>query len=202
MRYHLKAVLITLPLLWSTLWADKLSFSSAVKKAVPSVVSIQSERSVANELNPFFNDPFFRQFFNDPRLNEPTQKVRGLGSGVIVSNKGYVITNYHVIKDATSITVKLNDGRELPAKVIASDPPSDVGVLKLEASDLPVATLGNSDKLEVGDVVLAIGNPFAIGQTVTQGIISGLQRKNQESTFTKISSKQMLLLTLAILVDR
>ncbi len=154
------------------------SFAAAVKKANPAVVSIQSEKTVANEMNPFMNDPFFRHFFNDPRLQEPSQKIKGLGSGVIVSKEGYILTNYHVIKDSTNILVKLNDDRELKAKVIASDPPSDVGVIKIDASDLPVASLGNSDELEVGDIVLAIGNPFGVGQTVTQGIVSGLNRKN------------------------
>lgn len=158
--------------------AEHLSFSSSVKKASPSVVSIQSERSFYQEFNPFTQDPFFKSFFNNQRVENNVKKVRALGSGFIASDKGYILTNYHVIQNASSLIVKLDDGREFKAKVIACDPPSDVGVIKIEGSDLPVATLGDAEKLSIGDIVLAIGNPFGVGQTVTQGIVSALHRKN------------------------
>jgi Do/DeqQ family serine protease len=126
------------------------------------------------------DDPFFRQFFGDRgQLPQPPveQKRNALGSGVIVSANGYILTNHHVIDGADQIKVDLNDNRTLDAKVIGSDPPSDVAVLKIDASNLPVLALGDSDRVRVGDVVLAIGNPLGIGQTVTMGIISAKGRQ-------------------------
>jgi Do/DeqQ family serine protease len=155
-----------------------VSFAPAVKKAGPSVVAIQSERSSHNEFNPLLQDPFFKHFFSEQRNEGSSNKVRSLGSGFIISDIGYILTNYHVIKNSNSLIVKLDDGRTFKAKVIACDPPSDVAVIKIEAKNLPIATLGDSEKISVGDIALAIGNPFGVGQTVTQGIISGLDRKN------------------------
>jgi len=127
---------------------------------------------------PFMDDPMFRQFFGDRTPQQmPEQKRSGLGSGVIVSTDGYILTNHHVIDGAEQIKVDLNDGRTLDAKVVGSDPPSDLAVLKIDATDLPVLALGDSDKVRVGDVVLAIGNPLGIGQTVTMGIISAKGRQ-------------------------
>jgi Do/DeqQ family serine protease len=127
---------------------------------------------------PFMDDPMFRQFFGD-RLPQqlPEQKRSGLGSGVIISTDGYILTNHHVVDGAEQIKVDLNDGRTLDAKIVGLDPPSDLAVLKIDATNLPVLALGDSDKVRVGDVVLAIGNPLGIGQTVTMGIISAKGRQ-------------------------
>jgi Do/DeqQ family serine protease len=127
---------------------------------------------------PFMDDPFFRQFFGDRIPQQPQERTRtALGSGVIVTQDGYILTNHHVIDGADRIKVDLNDNRTLDARVIGSDPPSDLAVLKVDASGLPVLVLGDSDRTRVGDVVLAIGNPLGIGQTVTMGIISAKGRQ-------------------------
>jgi Do/DeqQ family serine protease len=127
---------------------------------------------------PFMEDPFFRQFFGDRNLQQPPAQPRqGLGSGVIIDANGYILTNHHVIDGAEQIKVDLNDGRSLDAQVVGTDPPSDLAVLKVEASGLPVLVLGDSDRARVGDVVLAIGNPLGVGQTVTMGIISAKGRQ-------------------------
>lgn len=160
------------------------SFAPVIKKAAPSVVNIFASRTLkerdARDLrntHPFFNDPAFREFFGDeaPRPSR-RQKEQALGSGVIVSEDGYVMTSNHVIEGADEIKVELNGGKEYTAKVVGTDPATDTAVLKVEATGLPAVTLANSDKLEVGDVVLAIGNPFGIGQTVTMGIVSATGR--------------------------
>jgi Do/DeqQ family serine protease len=124
------------------------------------------------------NDPFFRDFFGDRNQmqQEPPQRVQGLGSGVIISNDGYILTNHHVVDGALEIRIETTDNRTFTAKLVGSDPPSDLAVLKIEARDLPVLSLGDSDKVRVGDVVLAVGNPLGIGQTVTSGIISAKGR--------------------------
>mgnify|MGYP006178983329 FL=1 len=148
-----------------------LSFRSAAKAASPAVVSINtSKAAVGGGQNA---DPWFRFFFGDQAQSQPQT---GLGSGVIVSPAGYVLTNNHVIEEADEIEVILNDGRKSAAKVIGTDPETDLAILKIELTDLPVITLGNSDALEIGDQVLAIGNPFGVGQTVTSGIVSALGR--------------------------
>jgi serine protease Do len=159
------------------------SFAPIVKKAAPSVVNIYSTRTVKVQpmMSPFQNDPFFRQFFGDqfPQDNQPsTRKEQSLGSGVIISPDGYILTANHVVNGADEIKVAIadNDKKEFTAKVIGTDPQTDVAVLKIEAAGLPAITLGDSEQLEVGDVVLAIGNPFGVGQTVTMGIVSGLGR--------------------------
>jgi Do/DeqQ family serine protease len=128
---------------------------------------------------PFTNDPFFQHFFGEPGPSQrPAQRGRsGLGSGVIIDANGYILTNHHVVDGADQIKVDLNDNRTLNAKVVGSDPPSDLAVLKIEASNLPVLVLGDSDRTRVGDVVLAIGNPLGVGQTVTMGIISAKGRQ-------------------------
>ena len=145
------------------------SFSPAAKKAAPAVVSINTSTEVRH---PRANDPWFQFFFGD----QGTQSQAGLGSGVIVSPDGYVLTNNHVVEGADDIEVTLTDGRQAKAKVIGTDPETDLAVLKIELDRLPVIVLGNSDGIEVGDQVLAIGNPFGVGQTVTSGIISALGR--------------------------
>ena len=149
----------------------KGNFRSAARAASPAVVSINTSKAAVNA--PQSADPWFRFFFGDQGQSQPQT---GLGSGVIVSPAGYVLTNNHVIEEADEIEVILNDGRKSVAKVIGTDPETDLAILKIELTDLPVITLGNSDALEIGDQVLAIGNPFGVGQTVTSGIVSALGR--------------------------
>ncbi len=156
-----------------------VSYADVVSRVAPAVVTIHSEiRMRAPQQYPFMDDPTFRQFFGDRVPQQmPEQRRSGLGSGVIISTDGYILTNHHVIDGAEQIKIDLNDNRTLDAKVVGSDPPSDLAVLKIDANNLPVLALGDSDKVRVGDVVLAIGNPLGIGQTVTMGIISAKGRQ-------------------------
>ena len=155
-----------------------LSFAPVVKTAAPAVVNIYASRVVQERASPFAGDPFFEQFFRDFGPASPRVQ-NSLGSGVIVSSDGIVISNYHVVGEASEIRVVLNDRREYAAEVMLTDEETDLAVLKLEgAADLPVLPLRDSDELEVGDLVLAIGNPFGVGQTVSSGIVSGLARSN------------------------
>lgn len=149
------------------------SYSAAVKVATPAVVNIYTTQKVTQR-NPFMDDPFFRRFFGNGIPQERQQS--SLGSGVIASAEGYVLTNNHVVARADEIVVALNDGRETKAKVIGTDPGTDLAVLKIDLDNLPVLPLRESP-VEVGDVVLAIGNPFGVGKTVTQGIISAIGRQ-------------------------
>ncbi len=154
--------------------------SASVK---PAIVNISTTRTVkiSGGADPFFDDPFFRRFFGDNfgRQRPPKeQKSAALGSGVIVSSDGYIITNYHVVKDADEIKVLLADKREFSGKVVGSDPKTEISVVKIEAAGLPTLEWGNSDALEVGEIVLAIGNPFGLNQTVTMGIVSAVGRAN------------------------
>ena len=154
----------------------KLSFVPLVKQAAPAVVNIYAQRIIEERRTPFSRDPFFRDFFqNFGQLQRRVQN--SLGSGVILSGDGYVVSNYHVVGGATDIRVVLHDGREISGNVILSDEDSDLAVLKLNTDEvLPHLDLRKSDTVEVGELVLAIGNPFGVGQTVTNGIISGLAR--------------------------
>ena len=154
------------------------SFADVVARVAPAVVTIHSARRArAPRQHPFFDDPRFREFFGLPRApQQDAPAVRGLGSGVIVSNEGYILTNHHVIDGAEEITVELTDHRTYNARLIGSDPPSDLAVLKIDENNLPVLTMGNSDQARVGDMVLAIGNPLGLEQTVTAGIISAKGR--------------------------
>ena len=156
-----------------------VSYADVVNRAAPAVVTIHSQMRVRQpQQYPFMNDPFFRHFFGERnQQQQDTQPRQGLGSGVIIDANGYIITNHHVIDGAEQIRVDLTDNRTFEARVVGSDPPSDLAVLKVEASNLPVLTLGNSDQTRVGDVVLAIGNPLGVGQTVTMGIISAKGRQ-------------------------
>ena len=147
------------------------SYRDAAKTASPAVVSINTSKAPDNTIQS--TDPWFRFFFGDQGQGQPQA---GLGSGVIVSEAGYILTNNHVIEEADQIEVVLNDGRKSPAQVIGTDPETDLAILKIGLTGLPVITLGNSDALAIGDQVLAIGNPFGVGQTVTSGIVSALGR--------------------------
>ncbi len=151
------------------------SYSDAVAKATPSVVNIFTSKEVRAQRHPFLNDPLFRRFFGE-QFGEPPEKSSSLGSGVIVSSSGYILTNSHVVEAADEIEVLLADGRKLLAKQVGSDAESDLAVLRVESEQLPAITFGSSETLRVGDIVLAIGNPFGVGQTVTSGIVSALGR--------------------------
>ena len=160
------------------------SYADVVDRVAPAVVTIHAARRVrAPQMQDFFNDPMFRQFFGDGGRSTPrgsqTQKQMALGSGVIVTADGHIITNHHVVDGAEEISVDLNDGRHFGAKLIGSDTPSDLAVLKIQASNLPVLSLGDSDKVRVGDIALAVGNPLGVGQTVTMGIISAKGRSTE-----------------------
>jgi Do/DeqQ family serine protease len=148
------------------------SLSAAAKKASPSVVSINTASHKQNQPD-HSKDPWFRYFFGDPDESSPNA---GLGSGVIVSADGYILTNNHVVELADEITVILNDGRRTQAKLVGTDPDTDLAVLKIKLDKLPVMVMSSTEQLQVGDIVLAIGNPFGVGQTVTSGIVSALGR--------------------------
>jgi serine protease DegQ len=154
-------------------------YSSAAKKAMPSVVNIFSSSKVAsNSPQQLQEDPLFRHFFGDQYDNDEDQSESSLGSGVIVSEQGLILTNNHVVSGADQIEVAITDGRKFSAKIVGADPETDLAILKVDAENLPAITFANSEKLNVGDVVLAIGNPFGVGQTVTQGIVSALGRNH------------------------
>ncbi|MDA8434222.1 MAG: DegQ family serine endoprotease [Nitrospiraceae bacterium] len=147
----------------------------------PAIVNISTTRTVKvpGGADPFADDPFFRRFFGDQLRAQPRErKLASLGSGVIVSANGYIITNYHVVKDADEIKVLLSDQREFVGKVIGSDPKTEISIVKIDASGLPTLPWGDSDALEVGDLVLAVGNPYGLNQTVTMGIVSAVGRAN------------------------
>jgi serine protease DegQ len=158
------------------------SFHDAVGRATPSVVNVYTTKQVRTRRNPLLNDPLFRRFFGE--FGDDVQRAESLGSGVIVSPAGYILTNNHVVEAADEIEVALNDGRKLLAKVVGNDPETDLAVLRVDGERLPAISFGQSEKLRVGDVVLAIGNPFGVGQTVTSGIVSALGRSGlQINTF-------------------
>src|SRR6266446_5811338 len=151
------------------------SYYDAVQRATPSVVNIFTSKEIRAPRHPLLNDPIFRRFFGD-QLPDEAQRASSLGSGVIVSTSGYVLTNHHVVEAADEIEVALADGKKLLAKLVGNDPETDIAVLRVNAENLPAISFGSSETLRVGDVVLAIGNPFGVGQTVTSGIVSALGR--------------------------
>jgi serine protease Do len=160
---------------------DAAGFAAILKPALPAVVSITSSRIVKVPQQPFFSDPFFQRFFGSQIPNQPQQqREMGLGSGVVVSADGYILTNNHVVDKATDIKVILWDKRQLPGKVVGKDPKTDIAVVKVAASGLPTLTLGDSSKIQVGDYAFAIGNPFGVGETATMGIISATGRNGLE----------------------
>ncbi len=173
--------------------ASRNTFAPVVKKVLPAVVSVSSSKMVKSPVGmmPGNMDPFFRQFFGDDGgmffgsnnrggqgQTAPRQREQGMGSGVIVSPEGYILTNNHVVDGATDVRVTLSDKREFKARVVGTDPKTDLAVLKIDATNLPAVVIGDSDKVQVGDYALAIGNPFGLGSTVTMGIISATGRGN------------------------
>jgi serine protease DegQ len=151
------------------------SFSDAARKALPAVVSVFTSQEVKRQRHPIMDDPAFRFLFGD-QYGAPTQRITGLGSGVVVSDNGYILTNNHVVEAADEIEVALADTRRARARVVGTDPETDIAVLKIELRNLPAITFAQSDQARIGDVVLAIGNPLGVGQTVTMGIVSALYR--------------------------
>jgi len=161
----------------------RTSFAPIIKKVSPSTVNIYSTMTIrgSQSRNPILDDPFLRRFFGEDGEESPrprARKAQSLGSGVIVSPNGYVLTANHVVEGADKVKVSLGggEGTEFDAKVIGTDPPTDIAVLRIEGKDLPAITITDSDKLEVGDTVLAVGNPFDVGRTVTMGIVSATSR--------------------------
>ncbi|MCD6026719.1 MAG: Do family serine endopeptidase [Solimicrobium sp.] len=168
----------TIPVLEAPLNASApVGYSAAAKRAMPSVVNIYTTKEIKRIRNPLLNDPFFKRFFDDGPNSQP-EKQSSLGSGVIVSPSGYIITNNHVVNSADEIDVVLSDNRKAIAKVVGSDPETDLALIKIDLPDLPAITLGHLENASVGDIVLAIGNPFGVGQTITMGIISALGRND------------------------
>ena len=155
------------------------TYSNAVKKAMPAVVNIfTSKKAMPNPHQQYLDDPLFKHFFGDQLNDSDSPAESSLGSGVIVSDTGLILTNDHVVASADHIEIAMADGRKLSAIVVGTDPETDLAVIKVEAKNLPAITFASSEKIDVGDIVLAIGNPFGVGQTVTQGIISALGRNH------------------------
>ncbi|MBI3903060.1 MAG: Do family serine endopeptidase [Nitrosomonadales bacterium] len=155
-------------------------FSAAAKRVMPAVVNIFTSSTVKVPNNPFMDDPRFRFFFGDQLDDGATQQSSSLGSGVIVSHEGYILTNHHVVEAADQIEVALPDGRNATGHIIGSDPDTDLAVIKIDlpGGNIPAITFGHADQAQVGDIVLAVGNPFGVGQTVTMGIVSALKRNH------------------------
>ena len=149
-----------------------VSYSQAVRKAAPSVVNIYTKTKVKRKSHPLSRHPFFKRLYRQ----QPDRVEGSLGSGVIIDKTGFIVTSFHVVDSVDEILILLYDGRELPATVVGTDPETDLAVLKIEANNLQEIQFGNPKQTEIGDVVLAIGNPFGMGQTVTQGIVSATQR--------------------------
>jgi len=150
-------------------------YGNAARRAMPAVVNIFTTKDVKVPDHPLMNDPLFRFFFGD-RFDGGTQRTSSLGSGVIASPEGYILTNHHVVEAADEIEVALADGRTAKATIVGTDPESDLAVVRVDLKDLPAITFGQAERIDVGDVVLAIGNPFGVGQTVTMGIVSAVGR--------------------------
>ena len=157
-------------------WVGPASYSEAVSRAAPSVVNIYTQKELRRTRHPLLDDPFFRRFFNRSNLPQQKRMQQSLGSGVIISKEGYVLTNNHVVSGADQIVVMLHDGRAAEVTLIGNDPETDLAVIKIEAESLTPISIGDPAQAKVGDVVLAIGNPFGVGQSVSQGIVSATGR--------------------------
>jgi len=163
----------------STSQTPSVGFSDAAQKVMPAVVNIYTSNEVKTQPHPFMDDPRFRFFFGDQMEDNSPQQSSSLGSGVIVSRDGYILTNHHVIEGADQIEVALTDGRNAKGHIVGSDPETDLAVIKIDiANNLPAITFSHPEQSKVGDIVLAIGNPFGVGQTVTMGIVSALKRNH------------------------
>jgi serine protease Do len=160
------------------------SLADIAEKVKPSIVNISTTKTISMKDHPlgdFMDDPFFKKFFGDklhPHGEKKEYKSSALGSGVIVTSDGYILTNNHVVQDVDEIKVVLHDKKELPGKVIGNDPKSDLAIIKVDATDLPAITMGSSEKMKVGELVIAVGNPFSLGHTITMGIVSAIGRSN------------------------
>jgi serine protease DegS len=159
-------------------WSGPVSYADAVAIAIPAVVNIHTAKVITHRVHPLLEDPVFQQFFGDQFARARKEIQTSLGSGVLISEQGYVLTNNHVIEGADEIQVLLADGRSAKATVVGTDTDTDLAVLYIHSGNLPSLVIGDSSKLRVGDVVLAIGNPFGVGQTVTSGIISATGRNH------------------------
>ncbi len=157
-------------------WSGPASYASAVRRASPSVVNIYTQKKLEKPRHPLLDDPFFQRFFNSRDLPQQQRMQSSLGSGVIITADGYILTNNHVVDGADEIVVQLQDGREAMVKVVGRDPETDLAVLKVDLDQLTPISLGDPNQAKVGDVVLAIGNPFGVGQSVSQGIVSATGR--------------------------
>jgi serine protease DegS len=156
--------------------AGPASYASAVRRASPSVVNIYTRKTLVRSRHPLLDDPFFQRFFNRSNLPQQQRMQSSLGSGVIITADGYVLTNNHVVENADEIVIQLQDGREALVQVVGKDPETDLAVLKADLDQLTPISIGDPNQIKVGDVVLAIGNPFGVGQSVSQGIISATGR--------------------------
>lgn len=160
----------------NSMWTGPVSYSNAVERAAPAVVNIHTAKLITRRVHPLLDDPVFKQFFGDRFAKSRKEVQTSLGSGVLISSQGFILTNNHVIDGADEIEVLLADGRHARAMVVGTDVDTDLAVLRISLPHLPTVVIGNSERLRVGDVSLAIGNPFGVGQTVTFGIISATGR--------------------------
>ena len=159
--------------------SSKYSFNKAVSSTAPAVVNVYASKVYQEKIHPLFRDPLFRHFFGDAPTMPKKRRDSSIGSGVIMNAEGYILTNAHVIQDANEILITLNDGRQSEARLIGLDLHTDLAVIHIPLDNLPVIPIGNSKKMRIGDIVLAIGNPYNFGQTVTQGIVSAISRKRR-----------------------
>jgi serine protease DegS len=159
-------------------WSGPVSYADAVEKAIPAVVNIHTAKVITHRVHPLLKDPIFQKFFGDRFAKARKELQTSLGSGVLISSQGYVLTNNHVIEGADQINILLADGRSARARVVGTDLDTDLAVLHITIKNLPSIVIGDSSRLRVGDVALAIGNPFGVGQTVTSGIISATGRNH------------------------
>jgi Do/DeqQ family serine protease len=159
--------------------SNKYSFNKAVSSTTPAVVNVYASKVYQEKIHPLFRDPLFRHFFGDAPTMPKKRRDSSIGSGVIMNAEGYILTNAHVIQDANEILITLNDGRQSEARLIGLDLHTDLAVIHIPLDNLPVIPIGNSKKMRIGDIVLAIGNPYNFGQTVTQGIVSAISRKRR-----------------------